>query len=466
MKYKEGDIVRVKSLDWYNSTRDSNGWINLNGFKFNPDMKKFCGKTFTIKTIWLDYYEFERNEYAWTDDMIEGLASETDDSKITHKMKYKVGDKVKIKSLKWYNDCLSIPNKIVYRNELTNDIIGIWCGTDIFSKEMCQYCGKTMTIKEFGHACYFMDEDNQGFIFTDKMIEGKVDDCVVKPKYNLGDMVGVYDYETDVKIIEIQSEGKGCFKYKVFLDNEEKWVYEDDIAYRVGDEEKKDMGEVSDGYHTFNELYEYRILYNASMFNELAKQGLYDVHKSKRHSDGEIPFGNSNLFIVMAELPTGQISNHYEMKDWDLFQIPEKEKANKWDGHTPKDVVERIRKFLTPKPKYPKTYEECCVVLEYIPYTDDVIGYKWNILQLLQKLLICRDAYWKIAGEEMGLKKPWEPDWKSIDKKYNIYNYRGVISYDYFTVIDRCILAFPTEEIRDAFYNNFKDLIEQCKELL
>ena len=28
------------------------------------------------------------------------------------------------------------------------------------------------------------------------------------------------------------------------------------------------------------------------------------------------------------------------------------------------------------------------------------------------------------------------------------------------------ILVFPTKEMRDAFYENFKDLIEECKELL
>ena len=202
------------------------------------------------------------------------------------------------------------------------------------------------------------------------------------------------------------------------------------------------------------------------MFNELAKQGLYDVHKSKKHSDGEIPFGDSNWFIVMAELPTGQISNHYEMKDWDLFQIPEKEKANKWDGHTSKDVAERIRKFLTPKPKYPTTYEECCEVLEYIPYTDDVIGYKWNILQLLQKLLICRDAYWKIAGEEMGLGESWEPDLIDEKKKYTIYNERYKVQHSFYQYHINRILVFPTEEMRDAFYKAFKKEIEICKELL
>ena len=109
------------------------------------------------------------------------------------------------------------------------------------------------------------------------------------------------------------------------------------------------IGNISDGYHTFNELYEYRLLYNAALFNEFAEKGLYEVHKSKRHFDGEIPFGDPNWFIVMAELPTGQISNHYEMKDWDLFHVPEKEKANVWDGHTPKDVSERLRNFLMNK---------------------------------------------------------------------------------------------------------------------
>ena len=107
-----------------------------------------------------------------------------------------------------------------------------------------------------------------------------------------------------------------------------------------------DIGEFSDGYHTFNELYDYRKAYNAAFFNELAKQGLYDVHKSRLHSDGNVPFGDDNWFIVMAELPTGQISNHYEMKDWDLFDIPEKERANTWDGHSPQDVYERLVKYL------------------------------------------------------------------------------------------------------------------------
>lgn len=235
---------------------------------------------------------------------------------------------------------------------------------------------------------------------------------------------------------------------------------------------KVDMGEVSDGYHTFNELYEYRMLYNAALFNEFAKQGLYDVHKSRKHSDGEYPFGDSNWFIVMAELPTGQISNHYEMKDWDKFQIPEKSLANEWDGHSPKDVAERLTNFTNPKKEYPKTYEECCEILGGVS-TACWSGYKCGTLITLQKLLICRDAYWKIAGEEMGLRKSWEPDWEnSEEKRYCIVNIEGSINLPEKTLtkwilkVTNKILVFPTEEMRDAFYENFEELIESVKELL
>lgn len=109
--------------------------------------------------------------------------------------------------------------------------------------------------------------------------------------------------------------------------------------------EPEDKGEISDGCHTFNELYEYRKLYNAAFFNLLPK-GL--VHKSKKHHDGEECFGGG-WFIVMANLPTGQISNHYELKDWDLFQIPEKDVADEWDGHTPQDAADRLHEYLLEK---------------------------------------------------------------------------------------------------------------------
>ena len=136
---------------------------------------------------------------------------------------------------------------------------------------------------------------------------------------------------------------------------------------------KADTDKISDGYHTFKELYEFRKVFNAALFNEWAIdyteaikpyknlnhrelhpeiqtflkniKPKYDVHKSWKHYDGEDCFGGG-WFIVVAILPSGQISNHYQEKDWHLFKIPEVAKAKyPFDGHTPKDVLNRIKEL-------------------------------------------------------------------------------------------------------------------------
>lgn len=101
----------------------------------------------------------------------------------------------------------------------------------------------------------------------------------------------------------------------------------------------------SDGFHTFKELYEMRLLLTAALFNEWYCAGTPNVVKSKFHSDGTIPFGDTNWFIVVAETPAGQISFHYEKKDWELFDIPEVPLPPKYDGHTAEDVANRLREF-------------------------------------------------------------------------------------------------------------------------
>ena len=99
---------------------------------------------------------------------------------------------------------------------------------------------------------------------------------------------------------------------------------------------------VSDGYHSFGELYDFRKMYNAVLFNEWSKQGKYSVHKSTRHFEGDECFGGG-WFIVVANLPSGQISNHYEIDDWDLFDCRAYEKALlPYDGHTGQDVLNRL----------------------------------------------------------------------------------------------------------------------------
>ena len=100
---------------------------------------------------------------------------------------------------------------------------------------------------------------------------------------------------------------------------------------------------VSDGYHTFKELYDFRLVFNACLFNEWAERGIYEVHKSHKHGDGEECFGGG-WFVVMATTPFGQISNHYRDCHWGIFQCEERELADVWDGHTAADVADRLRK--------------------------------------------------------------------------------------------------------------------------
>lgn len=110
------------------------------------------------------------------------------------------------------------------------------------------------------------------------------------------------------------------------------------------------------------------------------------------------------------------------------------------------------------KPELPKTYEECCKVLGIIGVDNGYCGYKWKLLGAFQELLICRDAYWKLAGN-------WKPDWEDNSDKYFICYVKDKLWTSNIRDCNR-FLVFPTEEIRDKFYKNFKDLIEKCKELL
>ena len=121
------------------------------------------------------------------------------------------------------------------------------------------------------------------------------------------------------------------------------------------------------------------------------------------------------------------------------------------------------------KKEYPKTYEKCLKVLGYDDretYCVCHTGADERLFENLYCLKVCRDAYWKIAGEEMGLGKPWKPNWEDENQeKHIIGSWLGTIQGLEENFVSHP-LAFPTEEMRDAFYENFKKEIENCKELL
>ena len=104
------------------------------------------------------------------------------------------------------------------------------------------------------------------------------------------------------------------------------------------------IGEMSDGYHTFNSLYYQRMV----LFAALVKSHKDKAWKSWKHESGELCFGGG-WFIVGIDTPEGSYTYHYESKDWDKFDCMELPVAKHWDGHTEEDVTRLLSLPEPPK---------------------------------------------------------------------------------------------------------------------
>jgi len=107
---------------------------------------------------------------------------------------------------------------------------------------------------------------------------------------------------------------------------------------------------ISDGYHTFNELYEHR----ATLWVALCKmtaaversgfQGdtVVSCWRTLLHSDGSSFDG---WFVLGVGYEKGeQMTYHLPISKWDECKFAETlDKAPEWDGHTSDDVIKRIK---------------------------------------------------------------------------------------------------------------------------
>lgn len=110
-----------------------------------------------------------------------------------------------------------------------------------------------------------------------------------------------------------------------------------------------DVQDVSDGYHSFRELYQHR----CTLFAALCQAYASRAWRAKLHHDGT---GFDGWFIagLAVPLPGGDkhITYHLPMSDWHLFDdvYDTRERAPEWDGHTAEDVVQRLRSWIEGKP--------------------------------------------------------------------------------------------------------------------
>ena len=380
-------------------------------------------------------------------------------------MKYNVGDRVKIKSLDWYNENRSKSHGTVA------------CGGKYFDYDMREWCGKTLTIQSIGLDFYIMEEDNLGYEFTDEMIEGLVEE-ETKPKFKVGDRViargasGIWEItnvEDDILYtIKRENHTFTMTTYGGFLT-----LYEgisDKMVECKVEEENKPKFKVGDTVKWYNHTCNITSIdTNENTYTYLIKHNDYREDKT---------FAK---WVPESELT---VEDDEETKSID-FTIKATDTKGKVEVVIPEGygyVVENDKLyFITKKKNYPKTYEECAKIMN-CPI-DGPSGWLFNfdanikdpyyrkidiLMGKFTRLLICRDAYWKIAGEEMGLGKPWNPDWDDDewpDMYYISFDGKRLEKEKGYPCCNM-ILIFPTEEMRDAFYENFKVLIEQCKELL
>lgn len=107
--------------------------------------------------------------------------------------------------------------------------------------------------------------------------------------------------------------------------------------------DSKETGAISDGYHTFNELYEHRHILMLTLMSCLPSQSWF----SRKHNDGS---GFEGWFIAGVNLPTGTITYHLperlygDAKGTWANELPN---APAWDGHTADDVLKRLMAFAT-----------------------------------------------------------------------------------------------------------------------
>ena len=99
-----------------------------------------------------------------------------------------------------------------------------------------------------------------------------------------------------------------------------------------------DTGEVSDGFHTFDELYQHRCL----LWAYICSRSLGSFKTRKNSSGDQWP----GWFIAGMDTPHGQITYHLPDSMWDLVDASEVERNEGYDGHTAQDVAARLELML------------------------------------------------------------------------------------------------------------------------
>ena len=173
-----------------------------------------------------------------------------------------------------------------------------------------------------------------------------------------------------------------------------------------------EIDDVSDGFHTFRQLYYQRMM----LFAAIVKQNKDKAWKSLRHEDGELCFGGG-WFIVGIDTPEGSYTYHYENNYFSLFDCEELERGKHWDGHTEKDVT----RLLSLSPAQPEPCEDAVsreAVSSWLKqYGQDVLHgkYKFSLMYIWKNLMDLPSAQPETAKRIVGKSRDGMTLWYQCD---------------------------------------------------
>ena len=182
------------------------------------------------------------------------------------------------------------------------------------------------TVGDIVNVCNQKDDDSSISIFNNKV--GKVTEIMDQELYEYNIRVTFYNEN-------MEEHNNCCFNENELELSDELVGYNfntNDNENTEEDEPKKDLGELSDGYHTFNELYYHRTI----LFSLFVNYHPEISWKSHKHFDGSMYDG---YFIVGVTTPEGDYSYHCKLEYWDMFKVPEVDHSPQWDGHKPEDIT-------------------------------------------------------------------------------------------------------------------------------
>lgn len=103
-------------------------------------------------------------------------------------------------------------------------------------------------------------------------------------------------------------------------------------------------GQISDGYHTFDELYDHRIALWIALCRKMVEfhhRADDLIWRTRLHSDGSQFEGW--FLLGMGDKAGEQITYHLPDREWEACDFAQtRERAPEFDGHTPANVIERI----------------------------------------------------------------------------------------------------------------------------